>query len=242
MNRFLALAASALLAHLFFRVHPASIIPSGPFLLSTTSYTQITQGWLWNTGLLLQFFILHSLFAARDRSAFLAVNFFSTAVIWALWAPFPSSHLAYDLPTPVGIALLAIQSMGLVGFAYSLGETQVHPKGDAPIKAATSASGAAPDKLVVTGAYVLCRHPMLFSSLLIFAFPSWSAGRVLLVAASLAYIAIGIFLEEWRNGKKWGTEYEAYKKTTPMFFPTPKSLARFVREAHFPNPRVSRSK
>lgn len=77
-------------------------------------------------------------------------------------------------------------------------------------------------RLVATGAYRYIRHPM-YCSLLLFgvgAFlknPTWPGLLLLLVLGGFVYMTARI--EEAENVATFGAEYQAYLKTTKMFFP-----------------------
>ncbi|MBI4288839.1 MAG: isoprenylcysteine carboxylmethyltransferase family protein [Chloroflexi bacterium] len=88
-------------------------------------------------------------------------------------------------------------------------------------------------RLIRHGPYALVRHPVYLSEILMafgtaMVFENWLA---LLVALVLVWTAVyQARIEERLLHKQFGVEVEAYRRTTPMLFPTVRSLKAGARE------------
>ncbi|HPP12801.1 MAG TPA: isoprenylcysteine carboxylmethyltransferase family protein, partial [bacterium] len=76
-----------------------------------------------------------------------------------------------------------------------------------------------------TGPYRWCRHPLYFGSFLVTLGLSSASGNWVLLLLGLLLFPVfyipAIIVEEKFLTKKFGQEYEAYKKVTPVFLPGP---------------------
>ena len=69
--------------------------------------------------------------------------------------------------------------------------------------------------------YKFVRHPIMLGFVIAFwATPHMSVGHIVFSIATTGYILIGIFFEERDLVRYHGTEYEAYRASVPMLFPT----------------------
>ena len=70
--------------------------------------------------------------------------------------------------------------------------------------------------------YKFVRHPIQTGvAIAMLAAPDMTAGRALLAAGMLLYIAIGLYFEERDLITEFGDTYRDYKKRVPALFPTP---------------------
>jgi len=77
-----------------------------------------------------------------------------------------------------------------------------------------------PSKLVTRGLYQWVRHPLYTAGLLfIWLTPVMSKNTLFVCGALTIYIIAGIYFEERRLEREFGTAYEEYKASTPMLIP-----------------------
>lgn len=74
--------------------------------------------------------------------------------------------------------------------------------------------------------YRFVRHPLQLGVLIgIWATPHMSTSHMLLSAALMAYIIIGLYFEEQDLASSLGQEYEQYRKQVPMLVPNPNNIS-----------------
>jgi protein-S-isoprenylcysteine O-methyltransferase Ste14 len=83
---------------------------------------------------------------------------------------------------------------------------------------------APPQKLIVTGPYKLCRNPMILGAILYYLgvgiyFGSLEIGLVMLLLTWKIGSAYVKFIEEKELERRFGEEYEEYRKETPFLIP-----------------------
>ncbi len=90
----------------------------------------------------------------------------------------------------------------------------------------TPAPVAAPERLVVGGAYRYVRNPMYVAVLAAIVGQTLLLGRlVLLLYAAAAWIAVAAFVhfyEEPTLARRFGADYEAYRRAVPAWWPRPR--------------------
>lgn len=88
-------------------------------------------------------------------------------------------------------------------------------------------------RLVTTGTYALVRHPGVIWLLIIFLLTALYYANLYLLAAGLVWTAINIcyvIIQEKMILEKIFTEYNRYKKETPMIIPSFKSIIKFKNQ------------
>jgi len=78
------------------------------------------------------------------------------------------------------------------------------------------------DTLEVKGILSRVRHPLYSATILmvegfVFFLPNWTS--VVMLCCTLAYLAIGIYLEEQKLIKTFGEKYLKYRRKVPMLIP-----------------------
>ena len=165
--------------------------------------------------------VLFSDFVRLRRMGFLR------SLIWVVCAPIAAysvvmiaiSGSTFDLPRALSLLgwfLLAI-SIGLIVYSAFL---------ELPPKEASYA-------LVTTGTWALVRHPpILWLALLLIGLVFITQSYLLLIAAPIWWGTnlLYVWLEErFLLSKTFPSDYEDYKKTTPMLIPTKRSLQRCLQ-------------
>jgi protein-S-isoprenylcysteine O-methyltransferase Ste14 len=186
--------------------------------------------------LLLSFAVVHSLLARRtvkdrlaaifppelERSLYSLVAGLQMGLICWAWQPLPLP--VWDLPTSwaalrlglwvlqgagwgiVVVALSTIDSTHLFGLRQSLSAARRKPYLAPPFE--------------VRGIYRLVRHPVYTGSLIaIWATPTMSQGRLLLVGVLTIYLFVGLAFEERELEREFGDAYRAHKRLVPSLFP-----------------------
>ncbi len=123
---------------------------------------------------------------------------------------------AMVLPEPLQWLGLGLLGLGAAGLLWCFWDFAAHGKG-------TPAPIDAPRKLVVRGLYRLVRNPMYVSVLLILLGEvlRFEAPRLLGYAAIL-WLALHLFVvlyEEPNLRRRFGEDYEAYRKRVPRWWP-----------------------
>jgi protein-S-isoprenylcysteine O-methyltransferase Ste14 len=123
---------------------------------------------------------------------------------------------AMALPEPLQWLGLGLLGLGAAGLLWCFWDFAAHGKG-------TPAPVDAPRKLVVRGLYRLVRNPMYVSVLLILLGEvlRFEAPRLLGYAA-IVWLAFHLFVvlyEEPNLRRRFGEDYEAYRKRVPRWWP-----------------------
>lgn len=159
--------------------------------------------------------LLHPIISARYYR--LIYSILSTLLLIPLYyLPWPHGTL-YHIEAPWALVLHGIQIIGLVGFWWATRHTDM---GDFLGWAHLKGSCEANAKLITTGPYRLCRHPLyLFGSLIFVAHPQMSHTLALITLWLLLYFWIGSYIEERRLVQQFGDPYLQYQATTPRLIP-----------------------
>lgn len=199
----------------------------------------------WNVFLILAFGAIHSLLAqpaaharlARRipaqaiRAAYLAATGLSLLAVMGFWqstgkiiwaAPL-SQKTTYVISIALYCAFFAVPLRLAQGLSFTefLGLRQIY---QTPAEL-TRTEGT--PKLLETGLYGWVRHPIYLFTMLAFAVtPTMTLDRLLVLGASLAYLAWGIPLEERKLIRVFGPAYEAYRSRVPALFPRFSAAAR----------------
>lgn len=192
-----------------------------------------------DAGLMLSFGLLHTLLAqvpahrclaravgaAQVRALYLIVTGVALALVMAnwqvlgpvVWVVVPGSRTADRAGQALFFVLLTLAGRAMTGarFLDFLGLTGVW-------------RGVAEDErtagnpcLVLTGAYAHVRHPGYALMLAAFlASNVMTLDRLVIFAASLAYLAVGIPVEERKLVALFGAPYEEYRRRVPALIPT----------------------
>ncbi|QJW98198.1 methyltransferase family protein [Frigoriglobus tundricola] len=194
---------------------------------------------IWDAGLFALFAFLHSFFAqvgVQDRvravvpapvvrSFYLAVSGSALFLMMGLWQHtgvkvwrLPLSAEAEAWAAGIVFAIPAVIVLWLVarlGFWDFLGWAQLF--GPAAPVVRTAGTPA----LRTTGIYGHVRHPVYTGLLMMFLLgPTLSLDRLAVFAAALAYLSVGIPVEERKLIRLFGREYAVYRRRVPALLPT----------------------
>ncbi len=212
----------------------------------------------WNAGLFAAFGVVHSVLAQLGvqaavrrvvpapamRTVYLAASSGALLVMMGLWQPtgltvwrIPASDAATEAARAVCFAVPAVVVLWLVarlGFFEFVGWAQLF----SPADAGTRTAGT--PELRTTGIYGLVRHPVYTGLLAMFLLgPTLSLDRLLLFAAALAYLSVGIPVEERKLIRLFGPAYAEYRRRVPALLPVGRSAARGPGVARPPRPPVT---
>jgi methanethiol S-methyltransferase len=203
----------------------------------------------WNAGLFALFGLGHSGLAQLGpqrrlgrlvrpqavRTLYMVVTGLSLTLVMGLWqttgivvwAPHISPEWARWLSILIFWSLLALAgsvASRLDALSF-IGLRQIY-QSDAELALRPSDTSGNPE-LRVSGAYGWMRHPMYFfvQAAVILA-PVMTLDRLLLFFVMIAYLAIGIPLEERKLVALFGSSYERYRERVPAVFPRLWSRAR----------------
>ncbi len=194
---------------------------------------------IWNFGLFLGFGFFHSLFAQRApqnfirrfipvqcvRGFYVVFSGVSTLAMIACWQstgvivwliPGLSAPVLSALSVVVYYAILlqAQRVMTLFDPLEFVGLRQIYSRPDELDRMV--AAGA----LLETGIYSRVRHPIYFFTIAAFLFaPMMSLDRALILVATVAYLSVGIPIEERKLEAKFGQSYRSYKTRVPAVLP-----------------------
>lgn len=176
----------------------------------------LTESIVFNLGLIAIFGVIHSGLAGRksiSRPVYVIFSGLSALLILLFWQP--TGIVLYQLiPSAVFSSTVSLLLYwGLTGFA---------------VKSLTGVDGPAQfimqkntaDHLQTGGLYARVRHPAYFFTLAAwFITPMMSLDRLVFSLGMLAYLFIGIRLEERKLLEKFGDPYRLYREKTPMLLP-----------------------
>lgn len=131
------------------------------------------------------------------------------------------SGLLYSVPEPYNLVFHLIMLTGIA--IAAIAGIQLNPMEHLGISQLLGIEKSKEEKkLIKTGVYSLCRHPMYFGGMLLLWFnPSMYKADFVLSFLFTAYFIFGAFLEEKRLLDEFGREYEIYRKEVPMLIPNP---------------------
>ncbi|QEH31807.1 hypothetical protein OJF2_02720 [Aquisphaera giovannonii] len=211
---------------------------------------------LWDVGLFGMFGFLHSFFAqvgvqatvramvpaAAIRSFFLAVTGTALFLMMGLWQP--TGVVVWRLPVSADAeaalaaaifavpALVILRLLVRLGFFEFLGWAQLF----GPASASERTAGM--PELRTTGIYGWVRHPVYTGLLAMFLLgPTLSLDRLTVFLAALAYLSVGIPVEERKLIRLFGDAYVEYRRRVPALLPLGlPGLARAGQPARDPRP------
>lgn len=125
-----------------------------------------------------------------------------------------------QLAVRVAAVALGLLSVSIQGWCIAL--LQRRGRGTPSLLAATA-------QLVTTGPYAWLRNPLNLSEVTVFlALAAWCASWILLIYASVAWLAFHLFVvlyEEPRHRRQFGAAYEAYASAVSRWLPRPPRTA-----------------
>ena len=136
-------------------------------------------------------------FALLERSPVGAMMILGAAILWSVnalgWIGVPVSSLLID----------HLELFGLKQVWRGFRATALEPRG-----------------FVTPSLYRYVRHPMMSSLLIaLWVTPHMTVGHLLLAVGMTIYVVVGVHYEERALVAALGVEYEAYRRSTPRFFP-----------------------
>jgi protein-S-isoprenylcysteine O-methyltransferase Ste14 len=161
-----------------------------------------------------------------ERSTYVLFSDLAFVVLFACWQPLPGD--AWHVANPVlqallwALALLGVMMMTAATFAidhcdlFGLRQVWDYFRG--------RTSPDVPFQIPVL--YRFSRHPLMLGLLLaLWSTPQMTWGRLLFVAGMSVYIFIGVQFEERDLRRRFGEDYERYRRRVPMFLGMPRRIA-----------------
>lgn len=195
---------------------------------------------LWNVGLFALFGFVHSFLAqvgvqARVRavvpapairSFFLAATGTALLMMMGLWQP--TGRLVWRLPVPlpgpveaaIAASVFAVPAVVILWLLFRLGFWEFLGWAQLFGPASASSRTAGMPELRTTGIYGYVRHPVYTGLLAMFVLgPTLSLDRLTLFLAALAYLSVGIPVEERKLIRLFGDAYVEYRRHVPALLP-----------------------
>jgi protein-S-isoprenylcysteine O-methyltransferase Ste14 len=196
----------------------------------------LEQALLWNIGLIVLFGVQHSVmarpaFKARwtrlvpapiERSTFVLATSVVFALLYWQWRPITAE--VWHVENPVAAAALtglSFAGWGVLFYSsflvdhfdlFGLRQVYFHLIG----KQYTQ------PELKTVSLYKWVRHPLMLGVLIaVWAAPTMTYGHLVFSTVMTAYVFVGIALEERDLKRLLGSEYERYRRETPMLVPLP---------------------
>lgn len=161
-----------------------------------------------------------------ERSTYVLFSDLAFVLLFVLWQPLPGD--VWRVANPIaqalilalaffGVALMtaatfAIDHWDLFGLRQLCDYFRGRTSPDVPFQ--------------IPVLYRFSRHPMMLGLLLAFwSTPQMTWGRLLFVAGMSAYILIGVQFEERDLRRRFGEDYERYRRRVPMFLGMPRKVA-----------------
>jgi protein-S-isoprenylcysteine O-methyltransferase Ste14 len=153
------------------------------------------------------------------RSTFVGTAAFTLLLIALFWQPM--TDMIYQVQGP---GRFVIWGLYLLGWALVVVSTRlIDEKALHGIRQSFSGrDDEDSQELLMPSLYRWVRHPMMLGFIIVlWANPAMTEGRLLLASFMTLYILIGIKFEERGLIRKFGKQYENYKKRVPALFPWP---------------------
>jgi protein-S-isoprenylcysteine O-methyltransferase Ste14 len=152
--------------------------------------------------------------AAAGSAAFLVIAPGTVAGLAPWWLTGWRAGTPYPLPLRAGGAVLV--ALGALALLYSFIRFVIEGTG-------TPAPAAPTQRLVIGGLYRYVRNPMYLAVLAVIVGQALLLSRpVLLIYAAVVGAAVGAFVrwhEEPTLGRRYGAQYEAYRREVPAWWP-----------------------
>ncbi len=193
------------------------------------------EGMLIDIGLLMLYFILHSLFATRRfwriislegegyrRSLYVCFAGLTIIGVTVHWVPVPNviwqtteqARLLLDIIYWIGCAIVVVSQLCVDIFAF-LGVRDLWL-----LLLGKKGASTTTETLVFRGPYRYCRHPLYIGLLvMLWSASTMSVGRMIFATITTLYIVVGTKLEERKLVEDFGDSYCHYQKEVPGFFP-----------------------
>lgn len=180
-----------------------------------------------NLGLIAIFGVLHSGLAGRksvSRPVYVIFSGISSLLIILFWQPtgvvlyqlIPSAEVSTAVSILLYWGLLAVAAKSIAGIEGTTSFVGL-TSGDSEL----DSQKFTPPILRTTGFYARVRHPAYFLTAAAWLItPMMGLDRLIFSFGMLAYLMIGIRLEERRLVQTFGEAYRDYQRKTPMLFPT----------------------
>ena len=127
-------------------------------------------------------------------------------------------HTLYSIPFPFLIIPVVIQVLAGLALAYGVWQTGVWSF--LGIEQFLTPAKQKHRRLVLDGLYRYVRHPLYTAGLVLIWFnPVMTVNLLALNLGLTAYLVFGAMVEERKLVREHGTDYEAYRQSTPMLIP-----------------------
>ncbi len=156
-------------------------------------------------------------------------NVSSILILFAIYYISPKPNLIiYDLQFPYDLVIFGVQTLGVVGFFWSVSFIDVKEfAGINQIKRYLNNSYKIDDldehsKLIIAGPFKYSRHPIYFFSIIILGFrPTMDLFYLVFFICMFIYFYIGSVFEEKSLEIKFGKSYLDYKNQVSRIIPIP---------------------
>ena len=198
----------------FFWIFQGCRLPVADCFRVGVDYT-IPDGWrpLWNLFLFCTFGFLHSALAeiGMNRLVYMVIAGLTALAVIALWQPLAGElwRLGDEQTARWFGAIQFLLWLVLHGWIITvMGPAEFfgfrHPI----------------PRLVTSGPYAFCRHPMHLNILLgLLVTPTMTADRMTMLLAVVLYLTVAIPAEERRLAEEYSLAWDVYTRRTPMLFP-----------------------
>ncbi len=167
------------------------------------------------------------------RAVYNAVSFITVVIAFSFIHKVPDEKI-WDTPLWLRWIMNGIQAGGLAfgSFAFEnldiwefMGIKQIW-RYISRREVAGNFEGQTQNELVTSGVYGVVRHPLYFAGIVIFTFnPHITVNGLTVTVLAVFYFLFGMFIEERRFLKIFGSQYRDYMKRVPRFIPWRKPRA-----------------
>jgi len=155
-----------------------------------------------------------------ERSTYVLASSAALALLVWQWRALPTP--LWDVESrPLAAILWSVNALGWIGVPVSsLLIDHLELFGLKQVWRGFRATALEPRGFVTPSLYRYVRHPMMSSLLIaLWVTPHMTVGHLLLAVGMTIYVVVGVHYEERALVAALGVEYEAYRRSTPRFFP-----------------------
>jgi protein-S-isoprenylcysteine O-methyltransferase Ste14 len=218
-----------------------------PTLLDGAADRSLGQALAINLGLLAAFALQHSIMArpafkrwwtrivpeAAERSTYVLASSLALIALFVFWEPIGGALWS----VPEGVGRMAVIGLYAFGWLLLLYTTFLIDHFDlfglAQVWRHFTGKAYRPPQFRTPSLYRVVRHPLYIGWLVIFwAAPTMTVAHLVFAIMTTAYILIAIQLEERDLVDTFGSDYVAYRRSTPMLVPRVRPARRTTTASH----------
>jgi methanethiol S-methyltransferase len=218
-----------------------------PTLLDGAPDRPLGQALAINLGLLAAFALQHSIMArpafkrwwtrivpeAAERSTYVLASSLALIALFVLWEPI--GGVLWSVPEGAGrTAVIGLYAFGWLLLLYTTFLIDHFDLfGLAQVWRHFTGKSYRPPQFRTPSLYRVVRHPLYIGWLVIFwAAPTMTVAHLVFAIMTTAYILIAIQLEERDLVDTFGSDYVAYRRSTPMLVPRLRPARRTTTDSH----------